>query len=344
MKICLMEFCAIALMASASISSAQNYNITDLGAVAGEKVSNGYGLNDAGQAVGVSSSPSGAIATLFSSGKALNLGTLEPLDVSVATAINASGEAAGYEPFSSDPNNTFHAWLYINGSLKDIHSPSLFPAGTIAEGINASGEVVGEGELTSDSFHAFLYSNGQMVDLGPPGAFQASALAINDSGEIVGNYSTTSGSGAFLYANGKFTYLATPSGASDTSAVAINETGQIAGVIYLPGTAHAAFYKNGVWTDLGEFSGVATHATGINNAGEVVGIAFFPQTSYHPPKPGKHVGLIFRNDAAVDLNTLIPTNSGFTITDAIAINQSGEILCDATNTGGNKRAVLLTPK
>src|ERR1017187_6476698 len=102
---------AIALMAATTVSTAQNYNITDLGAVPGQKVSKGYALNDLGQAAGVSENPSGAIATLFSNGKALSLGTLEPgFDAAIATAINGSGQVVGYEPFSSTPNNTSHAF------------------------------------------------------------------------------------------------------------------------------------------------------------------------------------------------------------------------------------------
>jgi hypothetical protein len=38
----------------------------------------------------------------------------------------------------------------------------------------------------------------------------------------------------------------------------------------------------------------------------------------------------------VDLNTLIPSGTGFTLTDAVGINDSGQIVCNATN-------VLLTP-
>jgi probable HAF family extracellular repeat protein len=269
------------------------------------------------------------------------------MDVAIATAINGSGQIVGYEPFSSDPNNTFHAFLYSNGSMKDIHSASLFPAGTIAEGINGSGTVVGQGRITSGNFHAFLYANGRMVDLGPPGAYQATACAINDSGQVVGNYySTSSDSGPFLYANGKITKLGSPAGAA-ASAFAINSTGQIAGAFYFPsrGTSHAALYSNGIWTDLGAIPGASgTHATGINTGGQVVGIAVFPVTSYHPFKPGKHVGFIVRNGSPVDLNTLVASNSGFTITDATAINDSGDILCDATNSSGYQHAILLTPK
>jgi hypothetical protein len=46
----------------------------------------------------------------------------------------------------------------------------------------------------------------------------------------------------------------------------------------------------------------------------------------------------------VNLNTLIPSGSGFTLTDAVGINDSGQILCDATDASGNEHAVLLSLK
>jgi probable HAF family extracellular repeat protein len=64
-----------------------------------------------------------------------------------------------------------------------------------------------------------------------------------------------------------------------------------------------------------------------------------------PRRPcGKHVGLIFSNGAPGDRNTLIPSNSGFTITDAAAINDSGQIVGNAANPSGREHAVLLTPQ
>jgi probable HAF family extracellular repeat protein len=299
-----------------------------------------------GQAAGTSSNPSGAIATLFSNGKAFNLGTLEANDVSVATAINGTAEVVGFEYFSSSPGNLAHAWAYSNGALDDIHSSTLFPQGTKAYGINDSGVVVGQGLLDSSSFHAFVYANGVMVDIGPPGSFQASAVAINDAGQVLGNYYTAPGNaGPFIYANGKFTYLGQPSGTS-VNAAGINSVGQVAGTIYFNSGSppHAASFRNGVWTDLGGYSGVATHGVGINTAGQVVATAFFPVQSYHPFRPGKHVALMVRNSSLVNLSTLIPGNSGFTLTDSIAINDAGEILCNGTNALGQKRAVLLSPK
>jgi probable HAF family extracellular repeat protein len=271
-----------------------------------------------------------------------------PGDIAVATGINKAAEVVGYEPeYATGGDGVEHAFLYSNGTLHDIHSPSLFPQGTSATAINGSGVVVGQGNLSSGSFHVFLYSNGQIVDLGPPRSYQASPAAINDAGEIVGSYFTSStDEGAFLYSNGKFTNLGASAGTS-TSAFAINGSGQIAGAIYFNSgaPAHAALYSNGLWTDLGGVTGAsATHATGINSSGQVIATAYFPVKSYHPFIPGKHVAYIVRNNSLVDLNKLISGNSGFTLTDSIAVNNAGQILCNANNSSGSERAVLLTPK
>ena len=338
------ELCTAALtvflLASNMHAQAQGYKIIDLGTLKGTVKSVGYGLNNLGQAVGVSSNPTAAIATLFSNGTTMNLNTLGA-DVSVATAVNGVGQAVGYNFFDSNPNPVPRAFLYSNGSMTDIQSDSLFPSGTRAHGINSSGAIVGEGWLTSSSFHAFLYSGGRMVDLG--GGYQASASAINDAGQIVGNGTTV---GAFLYSNGKMVSLGVPFGANGSDANAISSTGQIAGVIYRSGQpSHAAHYSNGSWADLGAFAGASgTSAAGINAAGQIVGTAVFPIKSYHPFLPGKHVGFIYRNGALIDLNTITPSSSGFIITDAVGINDSGQILCTATNTTGNAHAVLIAPQ
>ena len=334
----------IALMAATFPSAAQNYNLKDLGAIPGDTSSVGYGLNSSGQAVGTSAGGA-ATATLFSNGKAISLDNTTG-DVSIAAAINNNGEVAGsyYNDMVAMP---FHAFVVSGGTFLDIHSPSLFPQGTHGLAINSVGEVVGTGWLTSDSFHVFGYSNGKMVDLGPPGSFQASPSAINDAGQVVGGYYTSStDNGAFLYANGKFTKLGAPAGTT-TSAAAINSIGQIVGAIHFNSgsPSHAALYSNGVWTDLGGYPGATgTSASGINTAGQIIGNAGFPVKSYHPFIPATSIALLVRNSTLVDLDTLIPANSGFTLNHAIAINDSGEILCNAKNSAGTKRAVLLIPK
>ena len=43
-------------------------------------------------------------------------------------------------------------------------------------------------------------------------------------------------------------------------------------------------------------------------------------------------------------NTLIPAGAGFTLTNAVAIHDSVQILCDVKNATGSERAVLLSSK
>lgn len=326
-----------ALIAGATSLLAQSYTVTDLGAVAGQTESAGYGLNDSGQAAGVSETPGAATPTLFSDGDAIDIGLFVAGDPSVATSINGSAEVAGYE-LEPAAIEVAHAWIFSNGKLTDLSSSSLFPAGTEAFGINDSGEVVGEGELTQSSFHAFVYANGKMTDIGPPGAFQASAVAINDNGQVLGNAFFNNGSAeTFIYANGTFTSL-TPAGSS-TSGIAINSLGEVLGDF----NNVPAVFSNGKWTDLaGSVSNASVRVDAINTAGQVVVTAIFPGT-YHPFRAGKHVAYIASSKGYVNLNTLIPANSGYTLTDSIAINDAGQILCDASTPTSAKHAVLLTP-
>lgn len=333
---------ALGLCASGSWSAAQTYTVADLGTLPGNTVSKGYALNDAGEAAGVSDMPTAAIATMFSGGKATSISTLGS-SVSVANAINSSGEIAGWNSYDSNANFDPQAFLYSNGSMLNINAATLFPSGTEAYGINNSGEVVGTGYIRSSNFHAFLYSGGKMKDLGPSGAYQASAYAINTSGQIVGSYSLNSGaSGTFLYTGGKMTTLPNPAGSNGGFGVAINDNGEIVGALYpSEGGSHAAVFSHGAWTDLGNLAGAqGSEATAINTTGQIVGTAIFPST-YKPFRAGKHVPFISTTGGLINLNTLIPAGTGFTLTDALAINISGQILCDATNASGNEHAVLL---
>ena len=346
MKFGLAGLLAIGLVAGAVSSQAQSYNITDLGALPGDNNATVGGLNAPGQAAGTSSSSSSAIATLFSNGQAISLGALGASDMSFAEAINGSGQVVGYDWLSSGVS---HAFLYSNGRMTDIHSASLFPFGSTATAINNSGAVVGYGWISSADEHAFLYAGGRTVDLGTLGGNDATALGINDAGQVVGVSATAGGVGhAFLYSNGRMTDLGTPASANTSSAAAINRNGQIAGAASFGNATHAAMYGNGAWTDLGMMPGatVGNMATSINNSGQVVGVSIFPILyNKHPLHPTTHVGFVVRNGVLVDLNTLIPANSGFLITSAVAINDSGEILCNAKrSTGVVYRAVLLTPK
>jgi hypothetical protein len=65
----------VVVLVNAARLQAQSYGIADLGALPGNSTSKAYGLNNLGQAAGVSDSGA-AIATLFRNGTATNMNTL----------------------------------------------------------------------------------------------------------------------------------------------------------------------------------------------------------------------------------------------------------------------------
>src|SRR5450755_3836674 len=132
-----MILAALWVCGSGAQSAAQTYTVSDLGTLSGNTVSQASALNDAGEAAGRSSNPTAAIAVMFSGGKATSISTLGG-SVSVANAINASGEIAGWNSYDSNANFDPQAFLYSNGKMLNINSPSLFPSGTEAYGINNS--------------------------------------------------------------------------------------------------------------------------------------------------------------------------------------------------------------
>ena len=118
----------LCVLACAAHAAAQQYTVTDLGTLSGNKVSTAYALNNSGEAAGTSSTPTADIATMFSAGKATSVDTLGA-DVSVATAINGLGGIAGYNIFYSGPISGFQAFLYSNGSMKNRNAwkPDIGP-------------------------------------------------------------------------------------------------------------------------------------------------------------------------------------------------------------------------
>jgi probable HAF family extracellular repeat protein len=97
-----------------------------------------------------------------------------------ARAINGS-EAVGE---SGTTTGRFHAFKYSGGIMEDLGT--LGALGSVADGINDAGEVVGYlSSPISSPDHAFFY-DGNMHDLGAPTGGLSYANAINNHGQIVG--------------------------------------------------------------------------------------------------------------------------------------------------------------
>ena len=350
MELRLIGLVTIGLMVTAVSSMAQTYTIQDLGLAPGTTSPRGIGLNDVGQACGFCESPNGPVATFFSDGQVIVLDPTKPNNIASARGIDNSGDVVGYELPNSAPVNVERALIWRNGGkAQDITSTSIFPGGEEALVVNkVSGEVVGIGFTSApinNETHMFTYANGQTVDLGPTTA-NVTPIAINDSGVMLVNF--TNGEQA-IYSNGTFTPIAQLANATVT-ANAINNSGVVVGEIdYSTNTLvpHAGLYSNGVWTDLGTLSGAArgTRAVSINSSGQIIGLAE-GKPIYKPVSTIPTMSCILQNGTWVELNSLIPTNSGFNLNLSVpvSINDAGQILIDIRTSSGNYvRNVLLTP-
>ncbi len=123
---------------------------------------------------------------------------------------------------------------------------------------------------------------------------------------------------AVLWSNGTMTDLGTLGGP------------QIVGYASPPTSSVQAFlYSSGTITDLGVLYDSSV-AEAINNFGVVVG-----ESGY---------AFIYTGGALQDLNTPIPSGSGWVLTEATGINDKGQIVCNAySTTTGYTHAFLLNP-
>ena len=167
-----------------------------------------------------------------------------------------------------------------------VNLGTLGGTSSIAEDINASGQVVGQAYRPGDvgpQGHGFLWQNGTMTDLGTLGGPSSDARAINKFTQVVGgaNTSAVDASGnpighAFLWQNGVMTDLGTLGG-TNSAGWDINASGQVVGAATTASNASDAFvWQNGVMTDLNSLlpanSGwIVSSATGINDNGQITG-------------------------------------------------------------------------
>src|SRR5262245_61265078 len=147
-----------------------------------------------------------------------------------------------------------------------ILNDPLATDGTLAHGVNGSGQIVGQYANNNTGINGFLLSGGTYTTIADPLATQhlTEAFGINDAGQIVGGYVTgPNGDHGFLY-----------NAINGTVALGINDNGQIVGVYITGGglRVHGFLLSDGTYTTLDDPSAtISTQALGINNAGQTVG-------------------------------------------------------------------------
>ena len=152
---------AVVILVAGNVEALTKYTVTDLGSLGGGGTE-AYGINNAGQIVGLSKDSNGfEHAFLYENGSMINLNTLG-WSWTMATAINDKGQIVGYDWVRS--------FLYENGLMTELGTPGY------AKGINNNGQIV-----SFSNPHAFLYENGSVIDLGTLGGPSTIAYGINDN-------------------------------------------------------------------------------------------------------------------------------------------------------------------
>jgi probable HAF family extracellular repeat protein len=254
------------------------------------------------------------------SGTITDIGTLGA-PYTVGLSINDRGDVTGFSiPAGSDEE---HAFLYASGTLEDLNS--RIGAASSGQAINANGAITGSASATpGGAERAFVYAGGAATDLGTLGGANSNGTAINAAGQVVG-YAQISGSTvfhAFLYSGGTMQDLGTLGGRA-SGALGINASGSIVGYALVAGNVaeHAFRYAAGTMSDLGTLGGRNSAAYTINSTGEVVGKA--------QNAAGATRAFLYAEGAMQDLNALVVSGLNGTLTDAVGINDLGQIVANS---------------
>lgn len=336
------RLCAVLTLAMPLLALADpRYTVIE---VAGQD-SYARGMNNLGQVVGTLAAADTYHAFVYANGGLTDLGLFGG-DSSSAFAINDAGQVVGTSYANSESAVT-RGFLYSGGTMNAIQAPGS----TYAFGINNAGTVVGGMTVTASDGsvyqHAYTYAGGSFTDLGTLASGDRSrGYAINGAGEVVGA-ATNTFNGApnfpespFIYRNGTMTDMGGLNGIW-SSATSINDHGQAVGYVGVDFggqgneiySSTAFLYEDGVLHNLGGLAPFrSSTASDINNLGQIVGGAGLADGGTH--------AFLYENGNMIDLNTLIDPASGWTISNAAAINDLQQIAGTACK-GGICQAVRL---
>jgi probable HAF family extracellular repeat protein len=331
------------------------YGINDVGTLGGAN-SWGLAINATGTVTGVSYlssvNPHGGVhAFRYDGFGILDVGALPPGNFSWGYGINDHGMIVG---FSFDDGLEPHAFL-ADGAHALIDLGSLGGSTSLAYDINNVKLITGESDNHAGDTHAFIWSPGNMRDIGTlAGGDRSVGRSINERGQVAGEstYGRRNATLAFRFtdAHEGMVSLGTLPGGFNSSGYGINNSGQVVGesdtgpILHRFGRVrdfsffgtHAFLWTEGDgMRDLGHLGGGTSRATAISNMGQVVGTSSLTDGTAHAFSWTSRGGMI-------DLNTLLPLNSGWVLLDADGVNDKSQITGYGLHNGVG-RAFRLSP-
>lgn len=320
--------------------SLPEYAVTDLGTLGRDGWAES--VNNVGQVVGGSYAnvPGLSTGSYFLRafrwdrlGGMTDLGTLGGY-TGIAYGINDAGQVVGY---SQTAQRTGHGFIWQGGVISDLGCPPTWKS-VVPTAINNQGRVAGYAITIDWRDRAFVWQDGMMTELvPPPGCDETWANDINDLGQVVG-WAGAPGTPyrPIIWENGQARDLGVLPGCTGGVAYHINNRGQITGMCYGPPPTgyRCCLWENGTVEDINAPGGtIMQRSCAINDDGIIVG----------PPPPADRGGPYVRKGGVwLNLNQLIPQDSGWEIVSARDINNRGQIAGSGIH-NGDARVCLLTP-
>jgi probable HAF family extracellular repeat protein len=298
------------------------YNVTNLGNLQGLS---GTALDIAGGTIaGYAVDSQGNQVAAYSTG-----GALTSLGFSgQANGVNSSGEVVG------NAGNQGFTWQSGATTLLG----SLGGGSSSATAINDAGEVVGGSANTKGQTIAVVFnSDGTIQSLGTLGGNFSTAYGVNNAGRIAGTSQTSSGAMAAFLWNGKTMQNLGTLGGYSSYGAAIDSSGKVVGSSQTAsGYMHAFLFGAGTMQDLGTLGGSNSFGYAVNDSGSVVGYSLTKGNA------ATHA-FLYSDGVMMDLNSLLPIGSGWTITAAYGIDNSGEIVGTGVLNGVQYAVELIDP-
>jgi probable HAF family extracellular repeat protein len=295
-------------------------------------------------------------------GSLTDLGTLGGNESS-ANVVNSRGQVAGEalntipDPYTSNFNNFLITGATQVHAFRWTKSRGMQDLGTLGGTDSAAFSINERGQIGGWSFtnttvnpstgiptlDPFLWENGKMLDLGTLGGTVGEANALNSQGHVVGfsNLAGDVNGHAFLWRNQSegMIDLGTLGGNSGNAAF-INDSDEVVGNdATADGLERAFLWRHGVMTNLGTIgTDPGSEAFSINSQGQVVGDTRDPIADV-----SLRAFLWEHGGPMVDLNALVPPNSGLQLTKGLYVNDRGEIAARGKLSNGDLHAVLLIP-